>query len=56
MSGEQEVIQLELRHVIGAQESSRDDDDLRFSLEGWLRFRALMAQCSVRLIFVSART
>jgi hypothetical protein len=45
--GDQDVIQLALRHVVEAQEISQDDDDLRFSPGGWARFRALMAQAEV---------
>ena len=42
--GDQEVIWLALQDVIEAHQTSRDDDDLRFSPEGWARFQALMAQ------------
>jgi hypothetical protein len=42
--GDQEVIQLALRHVVEAQESSQDDDDLRFGAEEWLRCETVMAQ------------
>lgn len=30
--------------VVEAQEIGQDDDDLRFSPEGWARFHALMVQ------------
>lgn len=42
--GDKELIQLALRHIIEAQEIGQDDDDLRFSREGWLRLRPLMVQ------------
>ena len=42
--GDQEVIQLAVLHVVETQESSQDDDDLRFSAEGRLRFKELIAQ------------
>lgn len=42
--GDQEVIQLALRHVVEAQQSGLDDDDLRFGAEEWLRCETLMAQ------------
>jgi len=42
--GDQKVIQLAIQDVIEAKEIGQDDDDQRFSKEGWARFRALMAQ------------
>lgn len=42
--GDQASIRLALTHAIEAQEIGQDDDDWRFSPEGWTRFRALMAQ------------
>ena len=42
--GDRAVIQLALQDVVAAQERRQDDDDLRFSPEGWARFQALMAQ------------
>ncbi len=42
--GDQDVIQLAMRHVIDARELGQDDDDLRFSPEGLARFQALMAR------------
>ena len=42
--GDQDVLQLALQNLVEAQEISQDDDDLRFSPEGWARFQVLMAQ------------
>ena len=42
--GDRAVIQLALQDVVIAQERRQDDNDLRFSWEGWARFQALMAQ------------